>query len=265
MLLRDKIAKPRPALTFGEIEALPQVLKDVRDALLIVKTDQGNLARVLVSPGFRKRPGDQGPMVPLLLLERFDVFDSGNPAAQLAQGRNLALFPGFQLDLDTGQVVPEGLGGDLLFSAQGQGAGIVKGVGSAVIATLEGPPALPPPTARPGVPSEGRIVRPGDFSGRFRLAANGQWSGLLELKVDPAGAISGSFQSDVSKSPFPVSGNVDPHLPQKAQFAIQFPRARQDYQGVIWTEGKNVMAGTLAMLGQEFSFVAVREGAKSVP
>ena len=96
----------------------------------------------------------------------------------------------------------------------------------------------------------------------FAWLANGQWSGLLELAVDPAGSVTGSFQSDASGSAYPVTGKVDPQLHQKVQFAIQFPRARQDYQGVLWTEGKEVMAGTLAMLGQDFSFVAVREGSK---
>ena len=55
---------------------------------------------------------------------------------------------------------------------------------------------------------------------------------------------------------------MDPQLHQKVQFAIQFPRTRQDYQGVLWTEGKRVIAGTLAMLGQDFSFVAIREGSR---
>ena len=170
------------------------------------------------------------------------------------------LFPGFQLDLDTGQVVPEGLGGDLVFTARGDEDGIISSLGPARISTLDRPPSLPP--TAPGIPSEGRVVRPADFSGRFRLAANGQWSGLLELAVDPAGSVTGSFQSDASGSAYPVTGKVDPQLHQKVQFAIQFPRARQDYQGVLWTEGKQVMAGTLAMLGQDFSFVAVREGSR---
>ena len=43
---------------------------------------------------------------------------------------------------------------------------------------------------------------------------------------------------------------------------IDFPRPRQDYQGVLWSEGKNVIAGTLTMLGRDFSFVAVREGTR---
>jgi hypothetical protein len=259
-LLRAGGTRTHPALGFRELEALPPVLRDTRSALLIVQTDQGNLAQLLVSPGFRKRPGGKGPLVPLLLVERFEVFDAGNPGTRLARGKNLMLFPGLQLDLDTGQVVPEGLGGDLVFTARGDEDGTIRSLGPARISTLDRPPSLPPTAA--GIPSEGRVVRPADFSGRFRLAANGQWSGLLELAVDPAGLVTGSFQSDASGSAYPVTGKVDPQLHQKVQFAIQFPRTRQDYQGVLWTEGKQVMAGTLAMLGQDFSFVAVREGSR---
>ena len=83
-LLRDAQTRTHTALGFRELEALPSVLRDTRSALLIVKTDQGNLAQLLVSPGFRKRPGGKGPLVPLLLVERFEVFDSGNPGARLA-------------------------------------------------------------------------------------------------------------------------------------------------------------------------------------
>ncbi len=259
-LLSDARTRAHTALGFRELEALPAVLRDTRSALLIVKTDQGSLARLLVSPGFRKRPGGKGPPVPLLLVERYEVFEAGNPGARLARGKNLMLFPGWQLDLDTGQVVPEGLGGDLVFTARGDEDGTISSLGPARISTLDRPPSLP--QTAPGSPTEGRVVRPADLSGRFRLAANGQWSGLLELKVDPAGSVSGSFRSDASGSAYPVTGKVDPQLHQKVQFAIQFPRSRQDYQGVLWTEGKQVMAGTLAMLGQDFSFVAVREGSR---
>ena len=259
-LLRDGQTHAHATLDFRELEALLPVLRDSRSALLIVKTDQGNLGQLLVSPGFRKRPGGREPLVPLLQVERYEVFDGGNPATRLARGRNLMLFSGFQLDLDTGQVVPEGLGGDLLFTARGNEDGIISSLGSTRISTLDRPPSLPP--SAPGMPSEGRVVRPADFSGRFRLAANGQWTGLLELTVDTDGSVTGRFVSDASGSAYSVTGKVDPQLHQKVQFAIQFPRARQDYQGVLWTEGKQVLAGTLAMMGQDFSFVAVREGSK---
>ena len=34
-------------------------------------------------------------------------------------------------------------------------------------------------------------------------------------------------------------------MPQKIDFSVQFPRARQTYQGLLWTEGKNAIAGTV--------------------
>jgi hypothetical protein len=105
-------------------------------------------------------------------------------------------------------------------------------------------------------------VRPGDFSGRFRLVANGQWTGLLELAADASGAVSGTFTSDASGSAYPVTGQVDAEVPQKIRFTIAFPRTRQDYQGALWIDGKNVIAGILTMLGRDFSFVAVRDGTR---
>ena len=37
---------------------------------------------------------------------------------------------------------------------------------------------------------------------------------------------------------------------------MQFPRARQDYEGFLWTEGKNVIAGSVSMLDHPYSFIA---------
>jgi hypothetical protein len=259
-LFREPGLHIRPALGFRELEALPSVLHDSRGALLLVKTDLGNLARLQVSPGFRRGPKNQGPPVPVLHVERFEVFDGGHPGSRLARGKGLTLFPGFQLDLDSGQVVPEGFGGDLLFTARGQEDGTVGTLGTARMATLVKPPGLPPPA--PGLPSEGKIARPGDFAGRFHLVANGQWSGLLELAVDPSGEVSGTFSSEAGGAPHAVTGKIDGEVQEKIRLSIGFPRARQDYQGILWTEGKNAFAGTLTMLGRDFSFIAVREGTK---
>ena len=193
----------------------------------------------------------------MILVERFAVFDGGHPASRLARGKDLMLFPGFQLDLDTGGVVPEGLGGDILFTAQGEEDGTIRPIGPARMVTLGKPPVLPP--AVPGLPSEGRAMRSADFAGRYRLVANGHWSGQLELAVDPAGAVSGTFSSEATGSAYGVTGRVDAESPQRIQFVIDFPRTKQDYQGILWSEGKNVIAGTVTMLGRVFSFVAVRE------
>src|SRR4051794_13090114 len=54
-LIREGVLESRQALTASAIEAIPQAFKDVRSAFLVVKTNEGNLARLLVSPAFRKR------------------------------------------------------------------------------------------------------------------------------------------------------------------------------------------------------------------
>ena len=120
-LFFDLIGRPdahaHPSLTVRELEALPVVLRDERTAFVIVKTDQGNLAKMLVSPGLRKlKPSEKdGPLVPVLILERFETIDAGDRRSFKARGKELMLFDGFQFDLDAGQVVPEGLGGDIVF------------------------------------------------------------------------------------------------------------------------------------------------------
>ena len=188
------------------------------------------IARV---PQAARRQGATGPALARGTVRGLRRGQSRSPCGA---GKNLTLFPGFQLDLDTGQVVPEGLGGDLVFTARGDEDGIVSSLGAARISTLEKPPSLPP--TAPGAPSEGRVVRPADFSGRFRLAANGQWSGLLELTVDPAGSVTGSFQSDASGSAYPVTGKVDPQLPSESAIRDPVPSCSTGLPGRALDRGK---------------------------
>jgi hypothetical protein len=259
-LLRDPKTRTHQAIGFRELEGLPTVLHDSRAALVLVRTDQANWAKLLVTPGLRKVPVSKTALVPVLMIERFASFDASRAGFRLARGRELILFPGFQFDLDTGQIVPDGLGGDIVFTAKGEDDGTISPLGTARLATLTKAPELA--AAAPGSPSPGKAVQPGDFSGRFRLNANGQWSGLLELAVDPVGAVSGTFSSDASGSVYPVTGKVGGDSPQKIRFTIEFPRTRPEYQGILWTEGKSVIAGMLRMLERDFSFVAVREGTR---
>ena len=60
---------------------------------------------------------------------------------------------------------------------------------------------------------------------------------------------------------YPVTGKTGDGAPRRIRFDIKFPRSQQSYDGLIWSEGKNVIAGTVAMLDQPYSFVAIREGA----
>jgi hypothetical protein len=253
------------ALGYRELEALPTPLSDARAALVVVKTDQGNLAKILVTAAFKKvTPAKAGAAsVPVLILERFETIDSLDRRSFKARGKGVTLFEGFQYDLDSGQVVPDGMGGDVVCAAAGAGEPGLKAMGASRLYTLEKP--LPRSSPAGGHPSSGRTILTGDFNGRFDLVADGQWSGRLDLAVDAEGTVSGSFRSEKNGTTYPVTGKTGEGAPQRIRFEIRFPRAQQAYEGLIWSEGKNVIAGTVTMLDHPYSFVAVREGASLWP
>ncbi len=91
-LLRDAKTPRHRAIGFRELEALPAVLHDSRAALLLVRTDQGNWAKMLVAPGLRKGPASKTALVAVLMIERFEAFDASKPGSRLARGRDLMLF-----------------------------------------------------------------------------------------------------------------------------------------------------------------------------
>ena len=219
---------------------------------------------MLVSPGLRKlKPSEKDErLVPVLILERFETIDAGDRRSFKARGKNVILFDGFHYDLDAGQVVPDGLGGDIVFLANAPDGPRLAASSDSHLYTLVKP--APAPLAIPGKPSTGRAVLPGDFAGRYNLIANGQWSGTLVLAIDPAGTVTGHFRSDRNGSAYPVSGKVAAEIPQKIDFSVQFPRARQTYTGLLWSEGKNAIAGSVSMLDHPYSFIAVREGTSLV-
>ena len=197
------------------------------------------------------------------MIERFETIDSLDRRSFKARGKGVTLFDGFQFDLDSGQVVPDRAGADIRFAARAPGEPRLTALGKSKLYVLEKP--LVPSPAEEGRPSSGREILPGDFGGRFDLVADGQWSGRLELAVDAGGVISGFFRSDRNGSSYPVTGKAGDGAPQRIRFEIRFPRAGQSYDGLIWSEGKNVIAGTVSMLDHPYSFIAIREGASLNP
>ncbi len=254
-------AHSRAKLSVRAIEALPEVLRGERAAFALVTTDQGNVAKLLLSFGMRKRAGKAGKsdLVPVLIVDRFETIDAADRMSYKARGRDTILFDGFQVDLDTGQVVPEGFGGDIRLVGSGDDGPELQALGTNKLYTFEKP--LPVSASTPGRPSSGRAVLPTDFDGRYQLMANGQTSGSLEISVDPEGAVSGRFRSDRNGAVYGVTGKVAADLPRKIEFTIQFPRSKQDYEGLLWTEEKNAFAGTVQILDHPYSFFAIREGA----
>ncbi|MGP0066082.1 MAG: ExbD/TolR family protein [Isosphaeraceae bacterium] len=240
---------------------MPEVLRGERAAFVIVTTDQGNIAKLLLSTGMRQRSGEAGKdnLVPVMVVDRFETIDAGDRMSFKARGRDLMMFEGFQVDLDSGQVVPEGFGGDIRLVAGGAGGPDLQALGKNRLYTFE--KALPIALTAPGRPSSGRAVLPSDFNGRYSLMANGQISGMLDLAVDPEGMVTGRFRSDRNGAVYTVAGKVAADLPRKIEFTIQFPRSRQEYEGLLWTEEKNAFAGTVQILDHPYSFFAIREGA----
>ena len=257
---RHANARGQTKLSVRELEALPEVLRGERAAFVIVTTDQGNITKLLLSPGMHKRVGEGGKtvLVPVMIADRFETIDAGDRVSFKARGRDMILFEGFQIDLDSGQVVPEGFGGDIRLSAGGADGPELQALGTNKLYTFDKP--LPVIPSSPGRPSSGRAVLPTDFNGRYSLMANGQISGALDLSVDPDGMVSGRFRSDRNGAVYPVTGKVAADLPRKIEFAIEFPRSKQDYEGLLWTEEKNAFAGTVQILDHPYSFFAIRDG-----
>lgn len=258
--LKGPDAKAVERLTIADLGTMPSALKDARGALLAVKTSRGNVARLLVVPELRKPEEGAGPPIPVFVLERFDTFDASDLSARIVRGRAMMLFPGFQVDLDTGQVVPEGQGGDLTYPRGGEPA--LAAMNGTTLFALAKPPA--PDPSKPPQPTPGRAVVPADFAGRYRLFANGQWSGTLDLTVEGRD-VSGQFRSDTHGSSYPVSGQVAADEPNRVALTIKFPRSHADLDGRLWTDGKGAIAGTFRLQERPFGFFAVREGGRISP
>ena len=243
-------------LTVAELGDLPNVLKGTRAPLVVVKTDQGNACRLLISIAFRKPPGGKGEPLQVIVLERFETFESPQGKIRLARGKDLMLFDGFEVDLDAGLIVPPGQGGDLKFVEKGEGGPLLLALAPAQLFPLKTSPVASP--KEPGKPSPGRTIAVEDYDGRYRLLADGKLSGVLELKVNEAGAVSGKFRSDETGGVYEVAGEVAPS--RLISFKISFPRVSQSFEGLLWSEGKNAFAGNASLLDRPASFIAIRDG-----
>src|SRR6516162_5460758 len=71
-----KSAEAHDQLTIAELGTMPRVVRGVRSAVLVVKTDQDNPARVIVSPALRKPADGKGDPAAILVIERFDTFEA---------------------------------------------------------------------------------------------------------------------------------------------------------------------------------------------
>jgi hypothetical protein len=230
------------------------VLGGAPGALLVVRTNEGRWAKLLVQPARQKVAG--GHSVPILLIDRFVTYKEGEERAVLAQGGNIRLFAGFQFNLDMGQVVPDKVGGDLRFGA-GPGKTAVEPVGKAALYLVTKP--LPEAAAKKSAKLVvGAAFEPRYFNGDYKLYDDGRRSGTLRLKVAANGDVTGFYYSDKDGRKYEVEGKVG-NPSHRIRFRITYPRTVQDFHGWLFTGDGRALTGYATLQGRETGFYAVRE------
>jgi hypothetical protein len=239
-------------LTPDDVGDNDRVLPGLPYAFVVVKTNEGRNAKLLVQIA-RQKVEDK--LVPFLLVERYVTFKEGEEQTRLVENRNVALYPGFRLSLDRGQIVPESLGGDLRFVVDGEKIA-VEPVGMAKLYLVTKPvPDLAPPKG--GKIIVGDKFEPRYFNGTYRLHEDGRRSGKLILKVEEDGTVSGAFYSDRDGQKYEVRGQVGTPV-HSIQLTIVFPRTEQTLRGMMFTGDAAAIAGTARMNERETGFYAVR-------
>lgn len=219
----------------------------------IVRTRGGRFSKILLNPGRLKTTN--GNTEPMVLVEQFVTFKDGEERAFISRGENRAIFPGTEMDLDLGQVVPERIGGDLrlvneggkLFLQVRSGVGLWLGVDKFPV-PASGPNAVPMVTDK---------FQQEYFRGKFQLHDDGRRSGTLSLEVKEGGEILGKYFSDKDGTSYEVRGRLGPQ-PHQIEFGIRFPRTEQMYRGFLFTGNAQTIAGTSRMGDRETGFYAQR-------
>ena len=255
----DKAQTPVAELSLRQAAELKLLGAGITSPCIVVKTDAGNWAKALLSWGLRKGVNGAKP-TPVLMLDRYVTFDGTRKGVTTASGKDVMLFGDFSFDFDIGQVVPAGAGGDIQFLADRR---ITSAQGAKLFA-IDGP-TRPEATSEAAYdPNDHSEVLPRDFSGIWRLNADGRWRGVLDLTVDAKGNMDGTFLSDETQSSFPVIGKVDVST-NRAVLEIQLLVSHQLFEAYLWTSDKSTMAGITTLSERRFGFYAVREGTDDAP
>jgi hypothetical protein len=242
-------------LTAETIVDNDRLLPGIKGALVVVRTNEGRYAKLLVRAARQRLAGDKE--VPILLIDRFVTYKEGTDEGVFASGKNVYLFPGFRFNLDLGQVVPDDVAADLKFTAKGDDE-ITEPQGKAklYLVTKQLPDAAPKKPGK-GVVVSGDKFDPAYFNGTYQLYDDGRRSGKLTLKVDAEGDVTGTYVSDKDGEKYDVRGKLG--TPQyKVQLTVVFPRAEQYFTGYLFTGDARALVGTSRLQEREAGFYAVR-------
>lgn len=239
-------------VTMNDAAKLKSLAPTIGTPCFVVQTDDGGFAKLLAAWGLKKGKESEKPM-PVLLIERYVTYRGDRIDLTSATGKDVMLFPGFGFNLDIGQVVPEGQGADLIFTADGE---LVPG-DRAKLVPVNGSQLPPADKAARRDPNDHEGVVAEDFSGTWKLNADGRWLGELELKVSEVGKATGSFTSDESKNSYDITGQTG-STPHNVKLEVFLANTQLSMDGYLWTKDKSQMAGTVTMTGRKFGFVATR-------
>ncbi len=229
-----------------------QLVPGSEAALVVVKTNNGLNAKLLVQLA-RQRVG--GDSVPILLVDRFVTYRAGQDRAVGASGQNVHLYGGFLYNLEIGQVVPEKVGGDLRIVIDKEQAAL-EPVGKARLYLMTQPvvSAVVKKAARPAV---GEVFEPHFFNGTYKLFDDGRRTATITLKVNAAGEVSGDYVSEKTGQKHEVLGKIG-SAKHQILFTVKFPQSQQTFQGWMFTRDAAAICGVTRLQEHEFGFYALR-------
>lgn len=219
----------------------------------VVQTQNGHYAKAIVSWGLRKGAGDK--RTPVLVIERYVTFDRDRGDRTLAAGKNVILFPGYNFSFEIGQVVPAEESPDLQFGADRK----IHAQGDAKIYPLDGP-VVAEVAGEKFDPAAHEGVDPRDFTGTWKVNADGRWLGRWDLEADKEGKVKGRYISADTSSEYPLKGRISGE-PHRLLLDVEMPNAVQQFEVYLWTTDKSTLAGTTTMVDRTFGFYATREEA----
>lgn len=234
-----------PKISLQDAAKLKPLSASISSPCVLIRTSEGNIAKALLSWGYRKGAGDK--TVPVLLIERYVTYRTDRPDLTAAAGKEVMVFGGFEFDFDIGQVVPAGIGGDISFSAES----VLAPVAPSEILPLNG--SLIPRTEA----GRGNASTTADFTGRWKINADDRWNGEWVLSVDETGKITGKYVSDESKSSYDITG-AKGATPNQAKLEIFLANAQMSAEIYLWTREPNRLAGTVTIAGRKFGVCGER-------
>jgi len=249
-----EIKQLTPEMIFDNNSVLPEIAS----AFVIVQTNEGRFAKLLVQAAKKQLSDEQKTQINIVLIERFVTYRPGTERTEVVKGGNVILFDGFQFSLDMGQVVPSTLNPDLRFIAKEDKKAEVylEPVGRAkmFLLTKAIPEATPKKTAKFVL---GETFESKYFNGKFQVFDDGRRSGTLQLEVDDEGEVAGFWYSDKQGERYRVVGKVGP-AKHAIQFTVKLPRTEQQFRGWMFTGTGMTISGWSKMQDREAGFYAVR-------